>query len=593
MHFKYKNITFSVGLLLLISTLGFSQSFKEKMKAKFKKDKSEIYECGYIYKPTLKDKLNPMKALQKSLGGAATSGNNPDIGSAAISVFYQAHLHPQSIVKYPTKTPGWQTCGDAVFLGFTNKDGAGLSSTDGQVTMRNVDAGETTLEIPFGGIGTYFQGFSDSDRSEKLVTITSSNGKSATVNISPGAPLEIKSVNGVPRGGEITIDGTEDVTIVLENGNADPQSKLHVQLVCKLVGTPIIYDILVTTARNTIVIPKEAFKNFEGSPSPMAKVNTLMVNRVTEKIYNDTEAGALRTISAYMDWMPISVGGDLSKGNALTMGFDSTKNVNIKIDMTTEGEYNFIVSKDGPYLSPPVKLMKKAAIASFIIKGKLDATTTTSYNGWINRSNKWFPEMADDTWQKLADKMYAQFESAISENMGVDIVSLRQVTQSEAYRHAKDIEEGASRTFVEVGAGNTKRILTTSFRDLQKDLGITFPGDFVSERLINELGVDVVFAVTVDLNFNFQSEGLDPKVSIEAFAPNVSYKTAAKYFSISAATTAKSLDDSRKYTGGVENVLYQMIKADTFNKEFINALKALSAQEDQYPVYEKLWSAKM
>ena len=122
------------------------------------------------------------------------------------------------------------------------------------------------------------------------------------------------------------IDGTKDIVIELENGDADPQSALHVQMICKLVGTPITYDIIVSSPKNTITIPKEAFKNFEGSPSPFMKDNTLIVNRVTETIIEGTDAGAIRTLSSYMDWVPVSVGGDLSKGSALTMGFDSTKN---------------------------------------------------------------------------------------------------------------------------------------------------------------------------------------------------------------------------------------------------------------------------
>ena len=60
-----------------------------------------------------------------------------------------------------------------------------------------------------------------------------------------------------------------------------------------------------------------------------------------------------------------------------------------------------------------------------------------------------------------------------------------------------------------------------------------------------------------------------------------------------ASTKAKSLADSRKYTGGTENVIYQMIKADVFNEEFVNALKQLSEKEDEYPIYEKLWKAKL
>lgn len=559
------------------------------MKAKVqsvKKDNSNIYECGYVHEAGMKEKLNPMKVLQKGLGAGATAGSNSDLGKAAISVFYQAHLHPQSIMRYPTKTPGWETCGDAVFAGFTNRSGVGLSSTDGEFKVDGTP-------IPFAGIGTYFHGFSPDLRSDRIVSISSSDGDQVEVTVGPAASLEILSINGKGKGEDIFIDGSEDITIELANGDADPQSRLHVQLVCKVVGTPVIYDVIVTKAKNIIYIPKEAFKNFEGSPSPFVKENTLIVNRVKESIHEGTDAGAIRTLSAYMDWAPVTVGGDIAKGSIMTAGFDESKNTQIKIDLTSNGEYNFVVQKDGPFTSPPVKLMKKVAIASFVVRGNLQNYDIKGGSGYTVKITKWFPELSDATWQSLADKMYTKLTHQLSNDMGLEIVPIEQVVASEAYKHTKTIQDGANRTFVEVGAGGSKRILTTSGSDVWKDLSISFASDFVSERLVKELDVDAVLAITFDLDFNFDSEGLDPKVNIVAFAPNVSYKTAAKYYSMTASTTAKSLDDSRNYTGGVENVLYQMIKADTFNQEFIQALKKLSKEEDKHPVYEALWKAKL
>jgi hypothetical protein len=566
-----------------------AQGFKDRMKGKLKKDNSAIYECGYVYQPGLKDKLNPMKGLQKALGGAVTEGGESELGNIAISVFYQAHQHPQEIMRYPTATPGWETCGDAVFLGMTNRSGAGLSQTDGKVMMDG-------QEIAKAGMGTYYQGFKPELRGEKPVQISSSNGDKIDLAVKPGAPLEILSIDGKAKGEEILIDGTKDIVIELENGDADPQSMLHVQMVCKLVGTPIMYDVIVTRPKNTITIPKEAFKNFEGSPSPYMKDNTLIVNRVTETIIEGTDAGAIRTLSNYMDWWPVSIGGDLSKGSALTMGFDSTKNTQIKVDMQTHGDYSFVIRKEGPYTAPPVKLIRKVAVASFVVRGNLkQEITTTSSSGnvvWTNKITKWFPDLEKGDWQGLADRLYQTFETQLKTEMGWEVMPLSQVTAAEAYKHTKTITDHVTQNYVEVGAGGTKRILTTGTTDIFKDLSITFPGDFVSERLIQELYVDAVIAITFDLNFNFESEGLDPQVVIECFAPNVSYKTAAKYFSGRASTQALSLSEANKYQGGATNCLYQMIKGDTFIKEFQQAMEQLSAKEDHYPVYEKLWQAK-
>lgn len=564
-----------------------AQGFKDKMKAKIpSKDNSEIYECGYVHQLSLKEKANPMKALQKGLAGSVTDGGNPDLGNAAISVFYQAHLHPQNIMRYPTQIPGWETCGDAVFAGFTNKNGVGLSSTDGAFTMDGVS-------IAYSGAGTYFQGFKPDKRGDKNISITSSDGDKIDLTLAPGLPLEIKTIDGKPKGEAIEIDGTKDIVIELIDGDADPTSRLHVQLICKLVGTPIIYDVIVTRASNTIYIPKEAFKNFEGSPAPFIKNNTLIVNRVSENVINHPDAGALRTISAYMDWCPVSVTGDLSKGNMITMGFDSTKNTNISINLNTQGEYNFTVRKPGPYVSPPVKLMKKVAVGSFVVRGNMTATKTTTEGDWLVTRKKWFPEYTDDTWKNLTETLYAQFKTQLENEFGMEILPMSQVVGAEAYAYAKPITDNATKNFVEVGAGGTKRILTTSSTDVFKDLSITFPGDFVSERLVNELGVDAVIAVTIDLNFNYETEGLDPVISIEAFAPNVSYKTSAKYFSMKANTAAKSLSDSKSISGSTEDIIYNMIKADDFINGFVGTLKQLNAAEEAYPVYEQLWKAKL
>lgn len=582
-HYRF----LAINVFTLLFFTASCQSLKDKMKAKIPtKDNSEIYECGYVHVDGLKEKMNPMKALQKGIAGGVTNGSNPDLGTAAISVFYQAHLHPQSIMKYPTKTPGWETCGDAVFAGFTNRSGAGLSSTDGDFMMGDSN-------IAYSGAGTYFKGFSPEKRGKKNIKITSSNGDVVKVDVEPGMPLEIKSIDGKPKGEPVDIDGTKDIVIELTNGDADKLSNIHVQLVCKLVGTPIIYDVIVTKARNKIIIPKDAFKNFEGSPSPFIKSNTLIVNRVRENVIEGTSAGAIRTISAYMDWAPVTVSGDLSKGNVLTMGFDTTKNTNIKIDLQAQGEYSFTCAKDGPYLSPPIKVMKKVAIASFVVRGNTMASQTSTSGDWIIKTKKWFPQYTDQTWQNLVDKMYQDFAAKLTDNFDMEILPLDQVVNAKSYKYAKTIQDGASKTFVEAGAGGTKRILTTRSTDVFKDLSITFPSDFVSERLVKELDVDAVIAVTIDLDFNFETEGLDPTIRIVAFAPNVSYKTSAQYFNMLASTPAKSLKDSKQGAGSAEDIIYTMINADAFTNNFVDALKKLSAEEDAYPVYENLWKAKL
>lgn len=549
----------------------------------------DMFECGYVYEPKLKDRLNPMGAMQSVIGNAMTVEGANDLDNIAISVFYQAHLHPQEILRFPTKIPGWATCGDAVYLGMSNRSGLGMADTDGKITFDG-------QEIAPAGMGTYFDGFSHDERGKKNVTITSSDGDQITLSVSPATPLEIISVDGKPKGEPVTIDGSKDITIEIANGDADPESFLHVSLVSKLVGTPILFDIYVTKGRNSITIPKEAFYNYEGSPSPFMKENTLIVNRVREEVLEGTDAGAIRTLSCYMDWIPVTVEGDIAKGSIMTAGFDTTKNTQVQLNLTTDGEYDFSVIKGSPFNSPPVSRMKKVAVASFVIRGNLEAeevTISTSGNTtWKTIVTTWFPEVSEESWQALADRMYADFETQLTEQLGVEVMSLESVVNSEAYAYTKPIEDQVTKTYVEVGAGGTERILTTSTTDFFKDLSISFPSDFVAARLAQDLGVDAVVAVTIDLNLQMESEGLDPKVSLAFFAPNVSHKTKASYFSATAVTEARSLSEASSFSGGAANQLYQMIKGDQLMTEMFEAIDQLQKAENSEPAYQILWEGR-
>lgn len=580
---KTINLKFAVLITLMIISATNAQSF-------LKKKEKRAFKCGHVHKESFFKKLNPMKMIQKGVVSAMSDGKGVSkLAGTSITVSYQANSFPRSLVDYTTKTPGWETCGDGVWVAFTDYSGLGFSDTDGDVLING-------KKQKGAGAGSYFYGFDPKNRGKKQIQITSSGGDQIDFEVEPPAPLEILSVNGKTKGEDIILDGTEDLVIELKNGNADPESNLHVQMVCKIYGTNNMFDIFVTRPRNKIVVPKEAFKNFEGSPLPFKKKNGLIVTRYKHKVIDDTSAGAFMYVQSYSDFLPVLVKGDLG-GSLITNAFDKEKNTAINDKITTEGEYNFTVKKGKPFTSPPTKLMKKVGIASFVVRGNLlKKETKVSVSGNIKtttHTKRWFPELSNETWQKLADKMYWKLVTILTNDFGIEVIDLDKVTNSKAYAKIKPIEDKVTKTFVEKGAGGTQRLLTTTMKDFFGDLKITFAGDNVNERLIRELGLDGVIAVTVDLDFDFDSEGLNPKIKMVAFAPNVSFKSGAAYFELDASTLAKPLEDSRKYTGGVENVIYNMIKVDDFYSGLKQAIKKLVKKEEETPVYEKLWKTKM
>lgn len=579
-------------LLLVSPIISFSQSFKDKMKDKMVKDNSAMYECGYVHEDKVGAKINPMKALQKGMMKGFTDANNPDLGRATITVLYQAHLYPKPVTRWLIKTPGYETCGDAISAGFSNKAGIGLSSTDGEFSIDG-------KVIEKGSAGIYFQGFKPEERGVKTVKITSSNGDKIEFNLVPPEELSIITIDGKSKGESLEFDGSKDIEIKLVNGDADPNSKIQIQLIGKMMGTPILFDLLVTKPKNTIIIPKEAFKNFSGSPSPFDKNNTIIISRVIEEVLDGTAAGAIRTICSYSDCMPVTITGKLAKGNVITMGMDSTKNTAIEMAIDSH-DYTYNIKKGNPYAAPPIDKMNNIAVASFVIRANLEKDsvysktyeTSTMITTVTTTITKWFPELSEETWENLAVKLYDNFASTLEKTYGANVLSLSEVVNSQAYDHIKPIVDTVSQTFAQVGAGGTERILTTTSGDFFTDLSITFGADYISERMIKELNVDAVVAVTLDLNFNFTTRGLDPILTMVIFAPNVSQNTGGNYFTMSANTEAKSLEDSAKYSGSTEDALYQMIKADDFYLGFGEAMKQLSVKEKEYPAYEILWQAR-
>jgi hypothetical protein len=581
------------GLLLVLS-LCFSiqigaQSF---LKAKERK----VYECGHVYKPGILDKVKPMKLVSKLAGNLVTGKSKSDLNESAIVVGYIQGLIPQNQIDYVTKTPGWETCGDAVSVVLFNRTGIGFSGTDGDVFIN----GEKQEEA---GFGSYFKGFSASERGTKEVKITSSTGDNIVLNVEPVAPLEILSINGVDKGGDIKISGKEDIIIELKGGDADPDSELYVEMIVKASGLKVQSHLFPSKATNRIVVPKESLKAFETSPLPIAKKNTISVTRVKHQEKYDTDAGAVQLVSAYSDFTPVLMDGDFAGGSLLTNSFSKSKNTSASDNFkTVEGEYNVGIVKQNPFVFPTTDRMKNIGIGSFVIRGNLykEKTTTSSKTSYgfqtktitttTTTIKKWFPELSDDTWQKLVNTLYDDVADVLKEN-GTTVVDVNKVTSARAYSSMKPILDTVTKTFVEKGAYGTKRLLTTGggLASL-KEISTTFAADYPNERIIKELGLDGYLAVTFDLDFDITTEQLNPVIKIVAFSPNVTYRMAGKFFEMNFSTEAKSVKEGGKYVQGKpEQAIYNIIKGGEFKNAFRVALQELKKAEAENPAYTKIW----
>ena len=591
---KIRKNTIVLALMLFAFLSINAQSF-------LKKKQKKAYKCGYVHKESFLSKMKPMKLISKATGALIKAKPKSDLANVALSIGYASNQIPRNQLDYATKTPGWETCGDGVAVFFLNYEGIGFTDTDGDVKVNG-------NKLEKAGLGSYYYGFSPDKRGTQKVIINSSNGDVVDIEIEQAAPLEIISVNGVAKGGDIIIDGTKDLVIELKGGDADPDSELYVEMIISAMSLKVQSHLYPSKATNKIVVPKEAFKNFENSPLPIIKKNTLSVTRVKNELINNNVVGVIQKTSTFSDFVPVLMDGDFSGGSLLKNAFKKDKNTNASSKFKTiEGEYNVKINKGNPFMHPPIEKMKNIGISSFVVRGNLQkekttvsTSTSTSFNVKTTTTTtthikKWFPKLEEQSWQNFVDNLYDQFADKLKSEYGVNVVDVNKILKAKAYAEMKPIVDTVTQTFIEKGAYGTKRLIKTGAIDYIKDIKTTFAADGTNEKIIQELALDGLIAVTIDLDFDLKTAGLNPIVKMTAFSPNVTYRMAGKYFEMDFSTKAKSLEEAGKYNAlvGPEEAIYKIIKGDELINAFKLAMDELKRGEKANPAYHRIWKDRM
>ena len=255
------------------------------------------------------------------------------------------------------------------------------------------------------------------------------------------------------------------------------------------------------------------------------------------------------------------------------------------------GDYKVFFDKDFPQLlahEEMQRIFNKNDNVSIIVVPKEGSVFNQEMLAQIK-------QLTDEAWQAFIDKVYDKFKNNLN-GLGVNVVPVKDVINSKAYADMKAITDTVTSTFIEKGAYGTKRLIRTGTFDYISDIKTTFPSDYTNEKIIQELNLDGLIAVTIDLDFDLKTSGLNPVVKIVAFAPNVSYRMAGHYFQMDFSTKAKSLEEAGKYnalSGGPEDAVYNIIKGDELMVAFKLAMDELKRGEKENPAYEKIWKNRM
>lgn len=474
--------------------------------------------------------------------------------------------------------------------------------------------------------GQYFQAFPYQDTSDKVVEIKDNEGKTFNFKLKAMKSFQIKSVNGVPRwDASLTYDGTEDMVIELE-GTIDPGIKIGVELHNKVSGVRFNSPVFYSNDKNRITIPKEAFRN----SLKYIKDNMLIVSKYKETLLDDQAVGngALRIIDTYHDFTPITIEGELTK-SLFIKAFKEENRKDESRDLSEVTKYDFQFKKGDPLYYPPSKEIKKIAIPSFVVRGNLmdqhiDVTVTSDANTITTTTStltKWFPQKFEkETWQKFADRLYNDFETALKKKYNVPVVDVKQIIAAKSYQKIIPILDTITKSFVEVGAYGTQRVIpsfkkqravirTTGDESLEEvkqegEIGDkggdhpvqinTFPSDFVSSRVMKEFGANCVVTVNFDLEFDIVTENLLPVVSIKFFAPVMNPNGGMNYYHEITAYSKESISlaEAKKHaSGNTIDQIYKMIDAPRFFSELLYTLDKISQVEKDNPVYQKMFDA--
>lgn len=602
-----KKIVFYTISICLVFTSYTSAQFLKKKASKNK------FECGYVHKKTLKERLNVTALVGRAVGGLFKKGASKfEYGETAITFTRANHIYPLGYVDQAFKLPGWEVCGTFISTFALSKRGLPLI----QIPKFSID------KTPYKPVvfGQFMGAFPHTDTKDKQVVIEDNDGTQVAVDLKAMKGFTIKSVNGVPRWDtSLKYDGSTDMIIELDNV-VDPTTKIGVELHNKITGVRFNAPVFYSEDKTRLTIPKEAFRN----SMKFIEDNMLIVYKYKETLLDDKSIGkgAMRMIDAYYDFTPITIEGKMKKSFVSKVWKKENQKVNDK-DLSEVTKYNFEFKKGDPLYYHPSSEIKKITIPSFVVRANLkhqhiDVTTSsTPYTITTTKTTltKRFPKLNQETWQGLADRLYTDFEKIMKEQYQAPVVDVKDIVKADSYKKITPIIDTLTQNFAEAGAFGTQRVLPSarSNRQVLKTtngksateakaankgsnlvVGInTFPSDFVSSRVMKEFGANCAITVNFDLEFDMQADALFPIVSIRFYAPNMGHTGMLNYYQEVQAYFKESIsiEEINKVSGNYVDKLYTMIDADSFLKELKFTLEQISKTEKENPVYQKMWDA--
>jgi hypothetical protein len=232
--------------------------------------------------------------------------------------------------------------------------------------------------------------------------------------------------------------------------------------------------------------------------------------------------------------------------------------------------------------------IKAIGVTSFAIRGTTFYQSETS-NEWLGTTTykeATFPQMPDEVWDSVLDKLYTGLIPIIESEMKVSVLPVEKVTSTNAYQSLMPFSKDDSNTKVEFSRAYKTTKVISAFVPISEAYGI----NTADSRLMKESGSNALLKVTLDIRLTFDGPKptMVPVLGVELLGEQNGPTASTKYFT--ATITGKGVPYSKNITPQIlEEIIIR--KSDLF-ATFKKGLQELNKQEAANPDYQTIWDVK-
>ena len=537
-----------------------------------------------------------MPKVGMMVGGLLTQ-STADLSTVSAQVRFIRNLYPAETMTTEVKYVGaelWQPGSNTVVINFLKREGVGMYSIDGTVSVD----GEV---LPHLANGVYAKGLESDDLSPKTFEIVTSTGQKASFTVAPTDPIGIKSVNGQREGA--TVNMQEDLVLELDNPPGTEDSEIRVMLMGEIMGTRSWADVGIFKSADKLTIPSVTFLHPSGSLAPNKGASYMLVERFAVAPSRVKGFGAAQIISSSWDCVPVTVEGDLDLG---ILGQSAMQGLTTRGKIESDkGDISYEVSKPNAFLGRPFSTGKKFAVVSFTVRAtKLtqnrssSSSSTANYGSYSVKTTttttetRQFPQLPEVFWDNLVKDMYTDFEATLKSNWDIDLIPIERAVRTPSYVDLEPIDDGISQVEVEKSYKGTKNLIPTTLGAMMGSISSTFASDRIDARLIRELGVDGIIAVTVDLEMPWDEFTLSPRLSYRISGPPNGYVMGPTIYGQGVVSgPGVPLDEAKLQADDVLDLLATIVRQDELIAAFATSLSYLQKEELKQG-YEAIWALK-